>query len=103
MSSDGTERATKVGPESALTARVRELQREIDVRDEQLEVRAAVIRRLRRELADARESYERVVHSRSYRLASSLRHAALLVRPRELLRAVQRRRQGAGVSRDPQP
>ena len=103
MSSDGSDRATEVAPESALAERVRELQRDIEVRDEQLEVRAAVIRRLRRELTDARLSYERVVHSRSYRLASFLRRAALLARPRELLRAVQRRRQGAAVSRDPQP
>jgi hypothetical protein len=104
MNFDGsTSRADPGAAEAALAARVRELERQIAMRDEQLEVRAGVIRRLRRELAEARDSYERAIHSRPYRMVSFVRRAALTIRPRQFARAVRRRTQGTAVTRSPRP
>jgi hypothetical protein len=75
-----------------LAARVRELERELEARDEQLKVRGSVIRRLRRELADVRTSYERLIRSPPYRIYRGVRRVGRALRPRVLLAKLRGRR-----------
>jgi chromosome segregation ATPase len=76
---------------SELAGRIRDLERTIERCEQQLQVRAAVIRRLRRELQNAHASHNRLVASRTYKAANTLRRVALVARPRVLLAATRER------------
>jgi hypothetical protein len=92
MSDDPIETSDRFAPpRTELVARIEELEREIALRDQQLKVRGAVIRRLRRDLANARASHERLVASRSYRLLKGVHRTTSAVSPRALAAAIRER------------
>jgi hypothetical protein len=74
-----------------LAARLTDLERSVERCERQLRVREEVIRRLRRDMLDARASHDRLVNSRTYRLAVNLRRFALVTRPRAVFAALRKR------------